>query len=302
MNNLPINEGKVLGKLLFTKIELYWDKFQKSLNKVKKKPTPKAVHDLRVSIRRLRALLDIIGEITRAKRGKSYLREMKELIGIFGALRDLHVQYDLINNMSSQKTSFLKPYLKKIEKKISREDGSLQDRIHSVRISQTKALVKHILAWKRLPLRLKKQHRLLAQRNLSCPVVRSLLQQYLLRCFAWFPLVRDEGNQEEFHKLRVQVKRLRYKIEILHPLVRRDFGPAGLVYFRDLQDLMGETHDLDVACRDVERFFSARHPSVLKGEEYKRWQRIMTAKRQTLFRKSWRLLKRLEKYNFFSHR
>jgi CHAD domain-containing protein len=142
----------------------------------------------------------------------------------------------------------------------------------------------------------------LAEKNLSRPVVRSLLQQYLLRCFAWFPLVRQEGNQEEFHKLRVQVKRLRYKIEILHPLVRRDLGPAGLVYFRDLQDLMGETHDLDVACRDVERFFSDRHPSVLKGEEYKRWQRIMAGKRQTLFRKSWRLLKRLEKYNFLSLR
>jgi len=302
MKNITLNEEKVLGKLLFTRIELYWDKFLKSLNKVKKKSTPKAVHDLRVNIRRLRAVLDIIGEITRAKRGKSYLRELKELIRIFGALRDLHVQYDLINNTRSRRIPFLKPYLKRIEKKISREEESLEKRIRSVRISHTKSLVKRILALKRLPLRLKKRHRVLAQRNLSCPVVRSLLEQYLLRCFAFFPLVRDERNQEDFHKLRVQVKRLRYKLEILHPLVRGDLDRAGIGYFRDLQDLMGETHDLDVACHHVERFFSARHPSVLKSEEYGRWQRIMAVKRRVLFRKSWLLLRRLEKLNFLSPR
>ncbi len=297
MKNHTIKEEKVLKKLLFPKIKLYWDHLQKNLGKVKRKSSTKP---LRVSIRRLRALLDIIREIIRGRADDSYLGELKELIRIFGDLRDLHVQHDLITNLNTPRIAFLMPYLKKMEKKIAREYESLRLRIQSVRLSHTRSIVKKILASKRLPLRVKKRHRLLAGKNLSCPVVRSLLQKYLMGCFARLPLARRGENQEEFHKLRVRVKRLRYKLEILHPLVRPDFSSAGLAYFRDLQDVMGETHDLDVACRDVERFFSRCKPSLLKKDEYRTWRRIMAEKRQLLFQKSWKLLKRLEQYDFLS--
>jgi len=300
MNPIHIQEEKALSRILFPKLELYWDKFQSSFQKVKKKPGPKPVHNLRVSIRRLRSILDIIQEITKGRKARSNLREIRELMRIFGTLRDLHVQYDLLKNTSARDLSFLKPYFRKLEKKISREEESLEERIYSTRISQTKSLVKKILAHKSLRLRLKKRHLLLAKKNVSRPVIRSLLQEYLLRCFAYFPLVRIERNQEDFHRLRVQVKKLRYKIEILHPVVSGNFPKAEIESLRKLQDLMGETHDRDVACHQVRQFYSRRDPSVLRGVEYRKWQCIINTKRHTLFQKSWRLLKRLEKYNFLS--
>ena len=61
--------------------------------------------------------------------------------------------------------------------------------------------------------------------------------------------VRTEENMEEAHQARVAAKRLRY---LLEPLVRRTAGIKGLTArLKDLQDLLGNLHDMHVMSEEI---------------------------------------------------
>jgi CHAD domain-containing protein len=77
-------------------------------------------------------------------------------------------------------------------------------------------------------------------------LVRARLDE--LRGF--MPRASDPLHVEALHDMRIAAKRLRYVLEVTHPV----FGPyaekaVGVV--KDLQELLGEIHDCDVQLPDV---------------------------------------------------
>jgi CHAD domain-containing protein len=71
------------------------------------------------------------------------------------------------------------------------------------------------------------------------------------------------GRQEDFHRMRIAVKKARYSLEA----VSAGHGGAAatqLARLRDLQDLMGEAHDLQVASERV---------TVLTERNLEKWER-----------------------------
>ncbi len=292
------DEEKTLTHLLFPLLKKYWKDFQKRVKKVKRDATPDAVHNLRVTIRRLRAIVSLFSELFPRIKTKSFSREMKKLMQPFGNLRDLHIQYDLLTVDFSSRRTFLSPYLEALSEKIKVGEDALANHIRALKFSSTAQLVEEILSLKKIRLPHKKAIQRIADTGCYYPVSRSILQKYLMNCFAYLPLVRKEENEREFHRLRVAVKKLRYLAEILQPLLAEDLPEDELNYLQSLQTVMGETHDRDVVYNSVQEYFAETDPNVLKRTAYRRWLMRIRAVRHKLYYKAITHLSRLEGYNF----
>jgi CHAD domain-containing protein len=300
MDSLLIKEQKALRNLLFPEVKNYWNQFQDKFQEVQEKARPDAVHDLRVSIRRLRSIILLLKEISLTINIKPSETEMKNLMEIFGRLRDMHIQYDLVKKSVSRKQTFLNPYLSDLNSQILKLEHNLQILLRKARITQTGNLVKKILSQRTFHVIPPKGFDKLIKYNVNHIAARGILQKYLMRCFSLLPLVKNEDNQVVFHKLRINIKKLRYKLEILHPLVLKAHWKKESVVFRSLQNCMGEVHDIDMAFENIRQYFGKHDPKTLKTREYTLWLQKMQRKRGKLFRKSLVRMKNLLNYDFFS--
>ena len=67
---------------------------------------------------------------------------------------------------------------------------------------------------------------------------------------SFMPRASDPGEVVALHDMRIAAKRLRYVLEVTHPL----FGPYAqdaVKVVKDLQDLLGDIHDCDVQLPEV---------------------------------------------------
>ena len=67
---------------------------------------------------------------------------------------------------------------------------------------------------------------------------------------SFMPRAADPTEVDALHDMRIAAKRLRYVLEITHPV----FGPyahSAVKLVKDLQDLLGEIHDCDVQVPEV---------------------------------------------------
>lgn len=71
------------------------------------------------------------------------------------------------------------------------------------------------------------------------------------------PAVLDEREVSALHDMRIAAKRLRYLLEATAETCFGDYGRTAAKRARELQDLIGEIHDCDVAIPRVEQALTA---------------------------------------------
>jgi len=293
------SEEKALTELLFPNLKKYWKKLEKNLERVKEDAAQEPVHDLRVSIRRLRALVTVFQEFVPGIKNAAFLKEMRRIMKPFGGLRDLHIQHNLLSSSIEEGSTVLSPYIHSLDARIGEMEDALEKKVAAFKISSTRDLMKKILNIGQILFPGKKKYLKMQANNHSCPVTRNLLQKYLMDCFGYFPLVRKEEKKGDFHQLRICVKKLRYHLEILKSLIDEEGPCIEIDFFRNLQDAMGDAHDRDVVSRSVREFFNRYDPSVLEREEYGKWNQSLEKERKELYRTSLGLLEQMEKFDFF---
>jgi len=100
-------------------ILLYWRKEQKEFKKnfeiLRSRPDKNAVHDIRVSIKKLRACLKLYSLIGEKDKWQTLFTETKKLFSILGKERDIEVCIELISGYeqeSGENLIFIKDDLK----------------------------------------------------------------------------------------------------------------------------------------------------------------------------------------------
>ena len=89
------------------------------------------------------------------------------------------------------------------------------------------------------------------------------------------PQALDEANAAGQHRLRIAVKRLRYRLEILQPLFASGF-PELHRAVKEYQEVLGKLHDLDV-------FADLVLERIPEGAGQQNLLRVITARRSRLF-------------------
>lgn len=224
-----------------------WKAFRQVLRRCRRQADEAAVHDLRVAIRRLLAVLQLAKAAAPEAKVKKLRHHLRRRLKAVSRLRDLHVQLGLLA-AERRRASGLREFRAELEGEAAR----LAER-------QTRSFRR---------LRLRRQHRRCArvQRTIvtcTAPPRRARaaaarLQTAFLHAAARVAARRAAvapAQPDTLHRLRVALKRQRYMAEALTRLglVTDARLPVAL---REMQRRLGRIQDLDVLLRRVEEFVS----------------------------------------------
>jgi CHAD domain-containing protein len=228
------------NSLVIEALDERWQFFSSNLEKAIQAFSEEAVHDLRVSTRRLLAVLDLVRLLDPACRGKKIRGGLKELLDGFDGLRDTQVML-LISNAELSGlpgwVSFRAALLGKEQKYLQSAEKKLRGmKIEDISRRFSKIRAKALLM----------DH----PDSALLAVVDETYQVALLR------LGRVDSNHvETIHSLRIAFKKFRYMLECVHPLVP-GFTSKHFKLLRDYQTLMGRIQDSEVLQQALGKFTS----------------------------------------------
>ena len=225
-------------------LEEYGNVFFKRWAKVAKGFDVEDIHDLRVASRRLREALVLFETCFPGKRLSRIAKKVKRVTGILGDLRNtdesilffsglhpderLNSETDLRMLVDHQEAERAEARQRLANDLKSLDSGPLQSRLgreidHPLLFGNTRI----------------DPFQELSRFADGAILARSLPLSDLL------PLALDEANAAGQHRLRIAVKRMRYRLEILQPLFATGF-PELHRSLTGYQELLGKMHDLDV--------------------------------------------------------
>lgn len=200
----------------------------------------KAVHDLRTSIRRLLATLDVIAFVTSASRIEKLSDRLKAQLDDLSDLRDIQVMLDRVSEDIGTFPE-LEPFQNYLEKREKRQQRSDEKHIQNIKPGGVE---------KRL---LKIQG---AVEDFSAEALQDKLPQAVDE--AYLTVIQRYGEIDpaqlvSIHHLRVAFKKFRYMVEAIYPCLP-DFPEAQLQHMHDYQTQMGNIHDLQVFLETLAEF------------------------------------------------
>jgi len=216
-----------------------------------------AVHDLRVALRRCRSMADGFRAIDPFKDWKRMRRQATALFDALGALRDCHVIMEWAEKLGLPDD----PIKEQLLEHFGVQETELERQATSA-----------IVAFDREQWR--NWTRQLGQRARRLPVGSHIFQVLALEKFIAArrleaPALKS-GNEIAFHKLRIGLKKFRYVVENFLPQLNNEWK-AGL---KQVQDLLGEIHDLDILRESILSVCAAADPAAQQ-----QWEEIIAAER-----------------------
>ncbi|HET8623403.1 MAG TPA: CHAD domain-containing protein [Gemmatimonadales bacterium] len=205
---------------------------------------PEALHDFRVSIRRLRSSLRAWRDILEDGVSPRVLRRLRRLARATGESRDLEVHLAWVAAQAPNLREYQRPGLSWLDDRLRRRQARAEQRL-------AKALERRYApADARLRRRLPVYRATLDPRPLSAagalaPLVLRLSGELEAR----LALVQSIADEARAHEVRIGAKRLRY---LLEPFAAEVEGTAAIVVqLKALQDVLGELHDAHVFAAEL---------------------------------------------------
>jgi CHAD domain-containing protein len=213
--------------------KLYLKNFQKIIKKIINKlddylndPNEENIHDIRIAIRRLEAAYNTLPKKIRKQPDlQNYVIQSKMLFKINTEIRDFDIitskldQQHFVNSSSSRLVSSLM-----IKRKSKIKDGHIM--ASKLRSFPLPKLDEKNIAESKLK---KRFHKIITKLNVR-------IKQNI-------PLVLNDNEKiEELHRLRKDLKKLRYTVE----LTLGNRKTTHIENLRKIQDVLGEIHDSDI--------------------------------------------------------
>src|SRR5271166_339714 len=218
---------------------------------------PDPVHDLRVAIRRCRSMADGFLSVDPDPEWGQMKKLGKPLFSSLGELRDTQVMSEWVTRLSEDHDQVRHLLLHSLSHKESAQKAAAQEALRNFDRKRWSAL-----------------NAKLAKRTGKVPLEGLVFQHLALeRWLEAHGLHRQalrNRTQVGYHQLRICIKRFRYTVENFLPQRHEKWAPD----LRDLQDALGEVHDLDVL-----RAVIRAHPGI-KTEDAERWQKKIAEERQ----------------------
>jgi len=246
---MNVSPSKVTLGLGFSAAMRHLEALERSHEGLRRADDIEDVHQARVSLRRLRSVLDLL----RPQIGKKISpleRRARKILGVLGPVRDLDVQIDFLErDLKNQKEPAFRPGVRRLLLRLKNRRSELQGSI--VELCATSAIVELC----------HRTRRVMASwdtRQNENWIIYPFLLPYIEDLLAFDEFIHRQEAVEPLHKARIAAKRLRYALEIVLPV-----EPASLQRpvkeFKHLQEVLGDIHDCDVWAETI-RDFLAREP------------------------------------------
>lgn len=256
------------------------------------------VHRMRVASRRLREAFNVFKEVLPKEAG-TWRKTIRKIGRVLGGGRELDIQIEFLESVL--KTLKGRALIKNTQAIIESLRGGrkqAQKEIYRVLVDfKAKKDLPGLKAW--LNDHSGRQERLAvafhAQRG-------SVVLKRLDRLLKFSAYVDKPRSIKEFHLMRIAAKKLRYTLELLHPW----YGTGIDKYVRasrDVQDLLGDLHELDVLSRVLSGFsrkgdsdfsttvtYLTRRCAVLRRDVYvrfvRRWRHLQARRMWVMLRRT----------------
>jgi CHAD domain-containing protein len=216
-----------------------------------------AVHDLRVAIRRCRSLADGLMAMDPDRSWKEMKKAGKKVFQSLGGLRDMQIMQHWIEKLSATDDPVAVKFLAHVR---AREIQCKQEALKELQQFDRKQWRQ----WSRsLPSRA-------ARVRPGSNVFKHLALEKWTAAYDLHKLALRTRSQTSFHELRIGIKRFRYTVENFLPREHAAWGRD----LKDLQDFLGEVHDLDVLWNTAVQI--AAFPDL---ESRTRWRQKLTEER-----------------------
>ncbi len=235
-------------------LQRLWQDYREKHRRCQRRCRRDSVHDLRVATRRLLAHLDLLRVLINHEALDKSRRLLKARLGSFAELRDTQVQLDCVTRQirAFPELQPLRDALEKSERRAieAAADSLAQDRNHKLRqhlsvvTSRLAAAVAEPGAGHRQALAIRE-------------ALQARFQQVVQR------QQRAAAATDGIHRVRVTMKKYRYLLEALQPILRR-FSPPRFQRLVNFQEVTGEIHDIDVLL--------ARLGAMVKKEKLDAWR------------------------------
>jgi CHAD domain-containing protein len=190
---------------------------------------PDPVHDLRVALRRCRSLADGMIAIDPDSSWKDMKKAGKKIFQSLGELRDMHVMQEWIEKLGEPEDPVT---IKLLDHVHTREAESKQVAMHQLGQFDRKQ-------WRQWS---KSLPRRAARVRPGSLVFKHLALEKWTDAYELHKRAMRSRSQIALHTLRIGIKRFRYTVENFLPHEHGAWGDD----LKELQDLLGEIHDLDV--------------------------------------------------------
>lgn len=237
---------------------LYWmEEVGDAVRKPSGKLDSKTVHDLRVALRRCRSMGDGFRQIDPDKRWKKMRRQGADLFDSLGGLRDIHVMQEWVEKFGATNDDATEKLLAyTTDQEHIHEQHALQA-IQKFDLKQWNSLAGFL---SRRSTRMRPGSGAFQSLALENWTTARKLQNAALRT----------GSAAAFHRLRIAIKKFRYLVENFLPQ-HKEWSRS----LKEVQDLLGEIHDLDVLWETGERIGAFQMP-----ESRDRWERLVAHERE----------------------
>jgi len=219
--------------------------------------TNKAVHDLRVVLRRCRSMAEGFRSIDPDKGWKKMRRQVTTLFDSLGALRDCHVMGEWVEKLGQDDD----PVTRTLATYLEQQESSLKQQAEAALADFDRKQWDH---WSRsLPRRA-------ARIAAYSEVFQALALERLMAARRLQTSALKTGGHGALHRLRIAVKKFRYMVENFLPPLHEHWKDD----LKQTQDLLGEIHDLDVLREAVDQVCAEQPAASLE-----RWRQVLENER-----------------------
>lgn len=213
---------------------------KKLVDLLKQRGDDETIHELRVSLRRITPILDLLIALETEAKDKKQLhqhrRVFRTLFKTLSAPRDFEVQVKLARSLTEQLTTEkpkLTRYIMHLEHEQQRLDAQLIKSVAALFVSESIAYLRHSRHLEGV-----KKTQLLELLETEDALHRQALQAAIQRL---------KVEAEHFHPTRIQLKKFRYFLEL--NAVATQSEDKRLNTLKYIQDHLGDTNDLHIALR-----------------------------------------------------
>jgi CHAD domain-containing protein len=272
--------SRALGTHLGAMIDGRLHKLSRTLKAAYAERSVDAVHDLRVVSRRLRAFGVTFEDVLQSKRRKRLQHSLRRVAKAVSSLRDRDVQIALIAERAEHPSSELEragaDYLLELfEAQRERSASKAKKRLRRL---DAEAVSRHV----------RRAARDVLEQFLPSAGQRvyahALLDRLVREAAVQAPRELDNERADELHRLRIDIKELRYALELFEPLFGEHFGPLH-ERATELQDALGKHRDLFVLCEalSAERLALSERGRQGLADSVAAVEAALTAQRRAVF-------------------
>lgn len=226
--------------VLLEAVDTRWKKYRSELKACRTEFSSEGVHDLRVAVRRLLAIFDLLRSVIQHPRIQKIRRELKDQLDHLDELRDVQVLLADISEFVHDvpELTLFREYLQKREEKLLR---AARKQIKSLKTGSLTERVEKVYDMVKL----------LPDQYLKENLLEHVDDAYV-RTMRYYALI-DVEKPTTIHRLRIAFKKFRYIIEIIHPLLEKMPG-GNFQKMHDYQGMMGDIQDMEVALQQLSDF------------------------------------------------